>query len=182
MITKNYTYKQFTEIKDRDELYDVLFAIEFGEQFKTPYDHLNVGEITRLPFGVIKDLQDTEDDSLENIFSICKILIDPNRDILSLYQQRAYILEGVKQITEVERQTLTGGPMTARESNALYDEEGNNLFEGLGSLIQISDLANGDVTKYEAVRETPWETCYAELLLRSRRNKFQRNLQKSNKV
>jgi hypothetical protein len=71
--------------------------------------------------------------------------------------------------------------MSARESNALYDEEGNNLFEGLGSLIQISDLAGGDVTKYDAVRETKWSTCYAELLLRSRRNKFQRNIAKQTK-
>jgi len=180
MDIQNISWKELQALEGEDvERY--VFAIEFGEEFNEPIDTLGVGEIQELPFGVIKDIQDTDDDSLENIFSLCKLLIDPNRDILSLYQERSYILEGIKQITEVERRTLSGGAMTAREQNALIDEEGNNLFEGLGSLIQISDLAGGDVTKYDAVRETKWSTCYAELLLRSRRNKFQRNIAKQTK-
>lgn len=180
MEIQNISYKELQTLEGEDmERY--VFAIEFGDEFNSPIDTLGAGEIQDFPFGVVKDIQDSDDDSLENIFSICKILIDPNRDILSLYQERAYILNGIKQITEVERQTLSSGTMSNREQNALYDEDGNNLFEGLGSLIQISDLAGGDVTKYEKVRETKWSTCYAELLLRSRRNKFQRNLAKQMK-
>lgn len=182
MNVQNYTYKQFTEIKDKDELYDILFAIEFSEEFNKPVDHLGVGPITEFKFGVVKDLQELEDDSLEEVFKAAHLPIDNSRDILSLFQQRSYILEGVKQISEVERQTLSSGPMTARESNALYDEEGNNLFEGLSVVIQLATLSNNDVTKWEAIRNLPWSECYAMLLLDSRRNKFQRNLQKSNKV
>ena len=182
MDVENISYKQFNEITDKDVLYDYLFAIQFGKQFKTPVDHFGVGPITEFKFGVVKDLQELEDDSLEAVFKAAHLPIDQTRDILSLFQQRSYILEGIKQITEVERQTLTAGPMTARESNALYDEEGNNLFDGLSVVIQLATLSNNDVTKWEAIRNLPWSECYAMLLLDSRRNKFQRNLQKSTKV
>jgi len=182
MLTRNYSYKEFTSITDKDELYDILFAIQFSKEFKTPVDHLGVGPITELKFGVVKDLQELEDDSLEAVFKAAHLPIDQSRDILSLFQQRSYILEGIKQISNVEKQTLSGGPLTAKEQNALIDENGDNLFDGLSVVIQLATLSNNDVTKWEAIRNLPWSECYAMLLLDSRRNKFQRNLQKNNKI
>jgi hypothetical protein len=57
----------------------------------------------------------------------------------------------------------------------------NELFAGLGTILQIRTLANNDITKQEIVKQLPYSVCFLELYIRKQENEFNQRRQNKNK-
>jgi hypothetical protein len=171
------TLKEYIELEDKSE-YD--FAMKYASVFTNKNDEYQIGDMKELSFGFIKDLQyefetGAKFDQLIQLISslgqLKKINLGAERlDKFSRFI--AYIIEGLKEISEVERQTL----MPVLD----IDEEHANIdrFEGLGVYLQIRALTGGDITKFDHVRSLPYSLCFTELYAAKQLADYNRELTK----
>jgi len=175
---KNITFVEYFELEDKSE-YD--FAINFAYSFNKPVDHFGVGDLMKQSFGIVKDIQYdlTQGLTWEQFFEYLKKMGEDKaphkKQLLTLCQQRSYIIKEIESIVSVEEIEL------AYASTEDDDNAGIGNFEGLGIYLQIRSLTGGDVTKNKAVLEMPYEDCFLELVTRKRIYDFE-ELKRKNKI
>lgn len=175
---KDITYKEYFEI-DPDEIDTYNRTIRYAIIFNKSEDHFNLGDFMKIPFGIVKDLQYDLSNGLgleQAVDYMCQISGKPlsefiNKKLITICQQRQYMVDEITRLTDIEAKTLSG---------TLTDEQieaGIEMFGIFGVYMQLRDLAGNDVTKIESVRQIPYETCFLELYVRSKYAEYEDNYQ-----
>ena len=156
---------------DNEERKDYDFAIRYSEQSEAK-DLLLFGDITKKTFGEVKDWQQlfTEKDYFVKFLTKFdeKLL---TLDVFGFFAFYRYVESEVVRVSEVESILLSHEP-TADEVAAGIDR-----FNKFGVALQIDNLAKGDVTKWEAIKQMPYEHCLLKLAIDKNSNDFQRDYQ-----
>lgn len=151
------------------------FALRYAYHFTNPIDEYGVGDVSELPFGFVKDIQEELNGGLSFVMAIELLqqlvsvpLADEPLDKFSRFYN--YIVKGISEINDAERLSLV------EDSEPEEDIAADGLFDGLGVYLQIRKLTGGDVTKYDKVRDRPYSLCFTELYTQKKINEFQKNL------
>jgi len=159
--------KEYLQLEDSDEY---NFAIKFSGFFNEPIDSMGIGDVYQLKFGLVKDIQQDLADGNVNLEKQIEYLvrIKEGLDIYNCYldevtKTSSYLIEKIIELTEIEGEMLS--------SNSYNDENGLEEYYDklakLGVILQIRSLANNDVTKFEDIRNTNYQTCFLELYTRN---------------
>lgn len=166
------TLKKYFEISDIErERYD--FAMKFAIQFTRPEDTLSVGDVSDLPFGLVKEYMH----DLSNMTFVKQIeylerirKIDYGNVLIDVFTRALnYLNIEILKLVELEGKTLVSNA-SAKEIAA------SESLSDLGYYIQLRELANYDITKIESVKKMSYSTCYLELLARQRISEFEKKL------
>jgi hypothetical protein len=173
MNIENISLAQFVLLSetDRAEWYIYLATPEF----KTPFDHLGIGEIDSKTFGLIKEAQ-TELFESVNVLDIIKWLsrfsektedyLKTKIGIFEAYRTFEYLRTELIKLTENERDLLSEQP------DGKMLAAGINEFEQFGVYLQLRKLTNGDITKIKEVESIEYNTCFLELYYQKVMNDF----------
>lgn len=156
---------------DNEERKDYDFAIRYSKQSEAK-DILLFGDITKKTFGEVKDWQQLFSD--KECFVKFLTMFDEKLltlDVFSFFAFYRYVESEVVRVSEVESILLSHEP-TADEVAA-----GIERFNKFGVALQIDNLAKGDVTKWEAIKQMPYEHCLLKLAIDKNSNDFQRDYQ-----
>jgi len=156
---------------DSEERKNYDFAIRYSKQSE-PKDILLFGDITKKTFGEVKDWQQLFSD--KECFVKFLTMFDEKLltlDVFSFFAFYRYVESEVVRVSEVESILLSHEP-TADEVAAGIDR-----FNKFGVALQIDNLAKGDVTKWEAIKQMPYEHCLLKLAIDKNSNDFQRDYQ-----
>ena len=174
----NYTYNEYINLKDPDEIDRVIFVLRYASDVNTSEDVYKVGPFTEQPFGWVKDVQHAyAQDGLSwvpflELFAQATGNQQPaNLPLFDLRREMLYFGEQIKGINAAEA-SLAGA---ASSDEIMADPSGINK---LGAFVQFSELAGGDVTKIAAVQATKYGLCFAELKLRHETSLYQKRLNK----
>ena len=164
------TIGEYCQMAESDRV-DYDFAIRYSEQAE-PKDLLFFGDIIKKTFGEVKDWQQLFADKEYFIKFLAmfdeKLLL---LDVFSFFAFYRYVESEVIRVSDIERKLLSHEP-TADEVAAGLDR-----FNIFGVVIQIDNLAKGDILKWDKVRELPYEYCLIKLSLDKASNDFQKNYQ-----
>lgn len=175
---QNITVSQYFNLEDKSQ-YD--FAMKYAFKFTDPVDEYNVGDVMELPFGVVKDLQyDIErgmnmNNMVDHVLKLTKKKSVANEPLDKFVRFCSYLVEGIKNIMEVEQVTL------AYEASDKEQSAGIDRFKDLGIYLQIRSLTGGDVTKIDQVRALPYSTCFTEMYTQKQLKEYENDLRKRNK-
>ncbi len=178
-MKKDIKLADFLNLSDCSEYVNL---IKNDEEYQIEVDTFKIGDINQLKFGIIKDIQSDFENKITIDFlkqieyanRICKSI--NNIDIFELSlkefcQGSCWLLTKLIELNENESELL-GGYVPSQEEV----EAGIDSFNGLGIQMQIRNLANNDVTKFEDIRNTKYETCFIELYIRKIENEYQKRL------
>lgn len=172
----NISFKTYLELSDKSE-YD--YILRYSNKLKKGLDLFNYGEFIDLSFGFVKDMQETmnttglswqhfiEIISKEKGLTLESIALIP---LFDLQQARSYFREQVEFINELETKGL-GHMATAQQEAA-----GIDIFNKYRSFIQLDKLAGGDPTKYKAIEQLDYMTCFTKLKLEADKDTFNERL------
>ena len=160
-------YCQLTNEERKD--YD--FAIRYSEQAEAK-DILLFGDITKKTFGEVKDWQQLFSDK-ESFVKFLTMFDEKllTLDVFSFFAFYRYVESEVVRVSEIEQKLLSHEP-TADEVAAGIDR-----FNKFGVAIQIDNLAKGDLLKWEAIKNLPYEHCLLKLVMDKTANDFTRDYQ-----
>jgi len=165
----NITFDEYICKEDRT-IYD--FAIKYAYCFREPKDLFNVGPFTKLPFGLIKDMQQDMSNDLywlkdeqhemglvdymvlitgREIKTFCKL------SMLDIIQFKNFIVKEIEQISKVESIVLHYEPSDKEIAAGI---EKLNVF---GVYNQLLSVALGDPLKIEQVRKMKYEDAFVFL-------------------
>lgn len=172
---KNISLREYVELEDRSE-YD--FAMKYAFRFKEPVDEYGLGDMTELTFGVIKDLQyDIEsgmtfEKLLEYTERLGQIKAIGSEPLDKVMRFSNYIIESIKQIIDVENQTLS------HEADPDEEEAGMERFNGLGVYLQMRSIATTFHITPQEVREWKYADALTEMYTAKQLNDYERDLMK----
>lgn len=167
--------RQYVELEDRSE-YD--FAMKYAFRFKEPIDEYKLGDMTEQTFGLVKDLQyDIEtgmtfDKLLDYIKQLSKVNDIGAEPIDKVMRFSNYLIESIKQIIEVENQSLSYEPDMDEE------EAGMDRFTGLGVYLQMRSIATTFHITPQKVREWKYADALTEMYTAKQLNDYERELMK----
>ncbi len=166
MEIKDISLRDYLNLPDEErKLYD--FYMKFSLTMNRPIDNYNIGDITKQPFGIVKDIQyDMLNEGLMWYNYIDYLNKMTNRktyylseSIISLCQQKKYIINEIERLTEIENQLLQYTPTDA-EIRA-----GIEKFNPFGVYLQMRSIAIKLNMKISEVREMKYEDALVELTL-----------------
>lgn len=175
MILKDITYREYIELSDRSD-YD--FAIKYAYLYIAEIDFFKIGDLTKKPFGIIKDIQHdlikginflNQVEYLSKISGI-ELNVLSNSKLMDISTSCRYLVSSILTIIDTEKEMLS------HSSSPEEEQAGLSRFDGLGIWLQIKALSGGDVTKVKNVLETDYETCFLELLSRKLNNEYEKDL------
>ena len=174
---KDITVSEYSEMEDKSE-YD--FAIDFAFTFQQSKDVYQIGDVTDLPFGVVKDMQDEIENGEMNFVRRC-FWIDKIKSkksgtwigkekLINFITGSNYLINEIEKLMNTERIVFTHEPTIEEEAAGL------DRFNGLGIYMQLRKLAGNDITKIEAVKQLPYALCFTELYTMKQEYDFQKEL------
>lgn len=163
MEIENITFIEYVNLKDKS-LYN--YASNFSRKLNQPKDLFNVGKFSKLTFGQVKDAQYSFNSGVhfENLIKFTCYLkkikeIDfCKKRFFDICKYRRFIELELDNIYKAEKELYY-------ESSAKDESAGIDKLSKFGVIIQIDQLANGDVTKYEQVKKQPYALCFNKLLM-----------------
>ena len=172
----NITLRELALLEDRSEYY---FAFQYSPTFKDPVDHLGIGELIRKPFGLIKDKQETLSriDGTDEFVSLLAEFAGKTEEqiidmgVLEFMQTKAYILDQLALIADMEKQTLS------RVTTSEEEQAGIDGLAVFGVEIQIEQLCKGEIWQRDKVRATPYHVAFAWLSMWAKRSDYNERLQ-----
>lgn len=171
------TVAEYFELEDKSE-YD--FAIEFALIFQQSKDEYSINDVTDLPFGIIKDIQDEIENGKMNFVKRCywidKIINKKDGSWVGKEKLIRFITGSNYLINEIEKLINTERIIFSHEPSIEEEEAGLDRFNGLGIYLQLRKLAGNDVTKIEAVKQLPYSLCFTELFTMKQEYDFQKEL------
>ena len=172
MKLKNITLAEYIALTE-EEKENYEFALLYATECEAR-DVLEYGDMTKKPFGDVKDYQ-----YLFNKENSVKSFIDKYGyeylNLLSVFDFFAfyrYIYSEVERINNIENILLSYEP-TNEEIEA-----GMDGMAKFSAIIQIDALAGGDVLKYESIRKLTYEDGLTKLALDKERNEYQKRYMK----
>lgn len=174
MKLKDITLIEFTELDDKTRY---VYASKYSRYLNEPEDLFNIGDITKLSFGTVKDLQYT----FPNVVGIYELLnfvsefknISPKKlgqySFFSWCRFRRFIEVGLETITTLELNL-------AYETSMEDESDGINSLSKFGVMIQIDKLALGDIRRYDEIRNMPYDTCFTKLLMDKEIEEYKQSL------
>ena len=172
MEIKNIAVAEFCLLsEDEKALWNIYFQ---SNEFRTPFDHLGIGDIYEKTFGLIKDTQQKDTEytvsdmviTLEKFSGKIKEHIFESVGIFEAYRTFEYIKQELIKLTENERELLSEQPDGKMLASGISE------FEQFGVYLQYRKLSGGDVTKLAAIEKMDYATCFAELLYQKVLNDF----------
>ena len=167
MKLRNITLSQFL-ILEGEELEQYRFALMYAKETQ-PRDVLGFGDITKKSLGDVKDYQYlfTKEDAISRFIEKygCESL-----KLLSVFDFFAfyrYVSEQVERVNTIENALLSHDPSPDEM------EAGLDGFAKFSAIIQIDNLAGGDVLKYNAIRALVYEDALTKLALDKEKSDYQ---------
>ena len=158
---KDYLLLSSTERQDYEH------AFKYAKECE-PKDTASFGMLQKKTFGEVKDIQDlfSSAASFELFISYFeKLILSLNIfEVVAFYR---YIQSQVEFINEIEIKAIISEKLGSDSQDA------SNRFSKYGVFMQIDALANGDVTKYDLVRNIQYETGLLKLSLSKDTSEFQ---------
>lgn len=172
-------YVTMPEDKKRDYIFLVDFGKFNGEKLKED-DYIYGKPLSELPWGKVKTFMtlystgDTqqimqeimEEMGLEFILGMKAWMV-----ILSFRK----ILRDIENLINIENNTLTSS--FPSEFGGLMEQVDFSMFNQ--EYIQLNDLADGDITKFDTIRKMPYKECFVQLLYIFKNNEFEKAVTKS---
>lgn len=172
-------YVTMSEEKKRDYIFLVDFGIFDGEKLKED-DYIYGKPVSELPWGKVKSfmtlystgdtqqiMQDIMDEKgLEFILGMKAWAV-----ILSFRK----ILRDIENLLNIENNTLVS--QFPSEFSGLAEQVDFTMFNT--EYFQLNDLAGGDITKFETIRNMPYKECFVQLLYIFKNNEFEKAVTKS---
>ena len=156
---------------DNEERKDYDFAIRYSTQAEAK-DLLLFGDITKKKFGEVKDWQQlySEKDFFVKFLTLFdeKIL---TLDVFSFFAFYRYVESEINRVNEIEYNLLK------HEATADEVAAGIDRFNQFGVLLQIDNLAKGNVLEWDNIKNLPYEYALAKLCIDKNSNDFQRDYQ-----
>lgn len=177
MYIVNYTYNEFLELADAEQVELTILAVRYVEEFNKPADVLNIGPFVNLSFGFVKDVQHAFNSDEMDFAKFIELLKQAGIEnvgelpIFDLRREMLYFAKQIELINTAER-SLVGSP-TFEEMAA-----DATAISKMGAFVQFSELAGGDVSKIESVKAAQYGICFAELKLRHERSEYSKRLTK----
>jgi hypothetical protein len=159
---ENIKMLDFIQLEDKSAY---NFAADYSNRLNAPLDLFEFGELTKMSFGDVKDMQYTFSNGINWIELINFVNNYKGIDKKELVQIRffdwckfrAFIKQGLEYI-----ETL--------EENLMYETSGDDEAAGIDSLnkygvfAQVDSLAGGNPLNYEAVKKLEYSVCFTKLL------------------
>lgn len=177
------------ELPDDSPIYtDIVSKPEYQESI----DSIGIGDLTDCSFGLIKEiLMDMEAgfDFSKQFTSLVKIVDERglkidimDMELLSFVQELNYMKDQLSDIVENERNLLSDSDFDEKAERAAIDANGESLFKGIETYLQLRSLANEDITKIDAVEHMKYSDCLLELYTRQQLRKFEKNYERLSKL
>lgn len=168
----NPTFAELDTLGEADtEL--VAYALEHAKELADARNVLNLAPLTEQTFGAVKDLQASGLgwlDLLEWLRTHAGITHPEAVKVFDLRWQANWLAEQLAGIARAEASL-------SHARSSLEHAANPTELDKLGTYIQFSELAGGDVWKIEYIRNTRYALCFAELKYRHERASYQSRLQ-----
>jgi len=172
MKLSNITLAEYIALgADESEKYN--FALKYAKESEAR-DVLGFGNITKKPFGDVKDYQYLygKEDTLKRFiekYGCDSLKLLSVFDFFAFYR---YVCSEIERVNVIENQLLSHDPSPEEV------EAGLEGFGRFSPIIQIDNLAGGDVLKYNDVRALVYEDALTKLALDKEKSDYQRRLTK----
>jgi hypothetical protein len=164
MNLPNIPFNEYLKM-NLDDGYVYTYSLKFGRYLNKPIDHFGIGDLREKTFGQVKDWQEmfaagvdiTDMPKALALFVTKPLKAIYFQPIVEVAQTFAFIVEQIKDITEVE------GIALARR---LTDEEntaGVERFEVYGVYPQLRSIATAFHVTINEVKAMPYNDCFVEL-------------------
>ena len=168
-----------SEEKKRDYIFLVDFGIFDGEKLKED-DYIYGKPMSELPFEKVKsfmtlytsgDIQQIMQDIMDELSLEFILGMKAWQVILSFRK----ILRDIENLLNIENNALTS--QFPSEYGGLLEQVDFTMFNQ--EYIQLNDLAEGDITKFDTIRKMPYKECFVQLLYIFKNNEFEKMVTKS---
>lgn len=176
------TYNQYVTMPE-DKKRDYIFLVDFGkfngEKLKEE-DYIYGKPLAELPWGKVKTfmtLYSTGDTRqiMEDIMDELGLEFILNMKAWQVILSFRKILRDIENLLNIENNTLVS--QFPSEFNSMAEQVDFSAFNT--EYFQLNDLAGGDITKFETIREMPYTECFVQLLYIFKNNEFQKMVTKS---
>jgi hypothetical protein len=169
MKIEDISFRDYVNLKDKSRY---NFALRYGK-FEA-HDILKIGSFLDKPFGFVKDMQFYSSVGLnwDVFFSTLKEVLKKDEkelagmSLFELHRQRLYCIEQVENINKMESEYLGDKP-TYEQTIAGIDR-----FDEYGAFIQFDKLADGNILKFDSIKNLPYDLCFTKLKLEADRDSF----------
>lgn len=172
-------YVTMPEDKKRDYIFLVDFGKFNGEKLKED-DYIYGKPLSELPFEKVKsfmalyasgDAQQIMSDIIDELGLEYILEMKAWMVILSFRK----ILHDIENLIDIENNTLVS--QFPSEYGGVLEQVDFSMFNQ--EYFQLNDLAGGDITKFETVRNMPYKECFVQLLYIFKNNEFEKAVTKS---
>lgn len=163
------------------------FEIDFLVQYSNleDKDYFSEIQLEERSFGFVKELMSSfidgnTEEVAELIFSLSeynreKISAEPAWKVLKTIQ---FIAKKINELILVENEMLT--PLIQDDKYKMYiDQVDFSVFSS--EYTQVRELAHGDITKFEAIRNLPYQSCLIELIYLQKQSDLDKLIMSSKK-
>lgn len=178
----NTTYEKFVNLSEEDK-FGYTFQVQYGKFEKK--DYFSEIPLEKRSFGEIKDLMSAASEGeyqfIQQVmkiddYSLPKILKRPAYEFIKTLE---FISDKIVAFVEMENTQLVQ-QVHGKDYSSQLEQVDFSCFSD--EYIQLRELANQDITKLEEIRKLPYETCFVELLYRTKQTDFERLVMQSNKL
>jgi len=166
---------RLSDILDKDPE-QLEFALKYSNSSKAK-DGYKCGELVKRSFYEVKELQRLFS-SDDNFFELIKFVIElfnipKNPPLFDFFAFINFLKSEIEKVNDIEVNLIS-------EVQSDIDPA---LFEPFGYLIQIDELAKGDILNYERIKALPYEVCFTKLLYEKVKFEAQQKaMQKASKI
>lgn len=181
----NINYQQYLELtEEQREYYDFLmeYGIVDGERLKVK-DYISDKPFEDNSFEFVKDSMrklsnGNINELLTTILSLPEYAVtieNPKTPAWKIILTTKYIIEKLTQLITMESNMLvsrTPSPYTMQIEQidfSMFNQE----------WVQLNDLADGDITKFDTIRKLKYSECFVQLLYRQKQNDLQQLIESS---
>ena len=178
----NTSYAEFMKLNEEDK-FGYTFQVTYGKFEKK--DYFSSIPLEKRSFGEIKDLMaaasDGEYSFIEQLMTISDYSLENilPRPAYEWIKTLEFISEKIVNFVEME-QTQLVPQVPGKDYSSQMEQVDFSFFSE--EYIQLRELANQDITKIDEIRKLPYETCFVELLYRTKQTDFERLVMQSNKL
>ncbi len=182
MININITYGEYLGLLE-DEQQDYLFLMDYGK--------FNDKKLVKFNYMSNKALQDYSWDFVKSLMRKysnkdiggCIKYIFENAGWENYMKVEAWrvimsvraVLDDVEKLITMENNALTS--QFPSEYASQMEQVDFSMFDQ--EYFQLNDLAGGDITKFETIKNMPYKDCFVQLLYIFKNNEFQKLVMKS---
>ena len=172
-------YVAMSEDKKRDYIFLVDFGIFDGEKLSSD-DYIYGKPLAELPFEKVKsfmtlyaagDIQQIMQEIMDELGLEFILGMKAWAVILSFRK----ILRDIENLIDIENNMLTS--QFPSEYGGLAEQVDFTMFNQ--EYFQLNDLAGGDITKFDTIREMQYKECFVQLLYIFKNNEFEKAVTKS---